>query len=64
VVRLVSDVELACNHSQREESEMEKKKEEEFNKLAENLHHLVSTTRIPGVYKPVPYCNTVCGENS
>jgi hypothetical protein len=49
---------------QREESEMEKKKEEEFNKLAENLHHLVSTTRIPGVYKPVPYCNTVCGENS
>lgn len=36
--------------------EMERKKEEDqrkyFNKIASNLHHLVSTKSIPGVYNP------------
>lgn len=44
---------------QREEVEAEVKKEETFKTLAQNLHHLVSTKQIPGVYKPHPRCNQV-----
>lgn len=46
---------------QREEAEREQKKEDEFTQLAQNLHHLVSTKRIPGIYKPLPYYNNVRG---
>jgi len=44
---------------QREEAEKEQKKDEEFTRLAQNLHHLVSTKRIPGIYKPLPHYNNV-----
>uniref|UniRef100_A0A7S3M3D7 Uncharacterized protein n=1 Tax=Spumella elongata TaxID=89044 RepID=A0A7S3M3D7_9STRA len=43
--------------AEREEAEKEQKKDEEFTRLAQNLHHLVSTKRIPGIYKPLPYYN-------
>jgi hypothetical protein len=41
--------------TQREAEESEKKKTEEFRNLAQNLHHLISTRHIRGVYNPVQY---------
>jgi hypothetical protein len=58
-LRRCSISELSLFSSQREEIDKEQKKDAEFKRLAENLHHLVSTKRIPGVYKPIPYCNNV-----
>lgn len=59
-----SDALHAPCSSQREEIDKEQKKDAEFKRLAENLHHLVSTKRIPGVYKPIPYCNNVRSVHS
>ena len=39
-------------HLQREKLEAQSKKENEFKTLAQNLHHLLSTRHISGIYNP------------
>mmetsp|Transcript_1374 Transcript_1374/g.2238 ORF Transcript_1374/g.2238 Transcript_1374/m.2238 type:complete len:473 (-) Transcript_1374:130-1548(-) len=47
----------AMDVQEREELTKNDEKQEEFKNLASDLHHLVSTKRIPGVYRPLPFCN-------
>ena len=37
-----------------EEEKAQIRKQEEFKELTENLHHLISTKHVPGVYNPRP----------
>jgi hypothetical protein len=50
----ISTTKLICFNllSQREELEAKETKEREFRALAENLHHLMSTKQIRGVFNP------------
>jgi len=51
--------EYAVDQAIREEAEGKNKQEKEFRALAENLHHLVSTQSIAGVYNPpIEYLET------
>ena len=44
----------SCDVLKREEYESKKSKEETFQQLTQNLHHLLSTKQIRGVYNPDP----------
>lgn len=42
--------------------EAKEKRDKEFKSLAQNLHHLMSTQHIRGVYNPIPQYVMVCDE--
>lgn len=57
VVLVGQEVRESMNHYVKQQNEMtekesERKKQKEFKDLTENLHHLVSTKQIRGVYQP------------
>jgi hypothetical protein len=47
----------ASELAEREENDKLAEKDQNFRDLAKDLHHLVSTKRIPGVYRPLSYFN-------
>lgn len=45
----------AFEQNEREAEEAQQQKENEFRNLAQNLHHLLSTKHVRGVYNPVAH---------
>ncbi len=42
--------------------EAKEKRDKEFKSLAQNLHHLMSTQHIRGVFNPIPQYVMVCDD--